>query len=101
MEALRAKHDLGFHGSEAWEAWMFEHMEACVGVQANDLHHVFELTNLWNDEGAISRIRAGGVRSLSVGDIVLDVEADTYYMVDGYGWTEIKLPADAYEEVTA
>lgn len=98
MESMRVYQDTQFHGAEAYEEWMFEHYTPVVGVQANDLEHVFQLTNLWHDEGAISRI-SERVRSTSVGDIVLDVEADEYYMVDMFGFKRIQAPADAYEEV--
>lgn len=95
MEALRAKQHLMFEGSADYEPWMAEHFQPVVGVRARDLNHVFELTNLWNDQGAVSMIAEGQPHSTSVGDIILDVEADEYYMVDMFGFSKIHFPEEA------
>jgi len=57
-------------------------------VNAESLDHVFELTNLWDDESKIMRHRSR-VRSGSVGDIIFDAAAGTYHMIASFGFDDI------------
>ena len=57
-------------------------------VEARDLEHAFEITNLWETPEAVETILEGG-HSSSVGDL-FQVE-DKFYMVDSFGFKEVTI----------
>jgi len=67
-----------------------------AAVNADAPGHVFQLTNHidhdWttNAEVAIPAEITGGLRSTSVGDVVVDLTTGLRYAVDGMGFTEFR-----------
>lgn len=76
-------------GSAAYARHMSSHYTVVGTVLADDPEEAFTLLNLWNDESRVERYLP--MRSLSVGDILRDTEANTAYMVDGFGFEEVSL----------
>jgi hypothetical protein len=62
-----------------------KYYEATYQVDTNDLDEAFELTNLWNEDRKVTRLRRG--YSSSVGDIF--VKDDNCFIVDNFGFVEI------------
>ena len=62
-------------------------------VEAESLDHVYHLTNVWNDESKVERL--GRCRSTSIGDLILDTETDTLYMVDTFGFRNVATGEEA------
>lgn len=59
-------------------------------VDANDMEHVFELTNRWHDLERVRRYMP--MHSLSVGDIIeCHTGEHEYYMVAGYGFNKVEV----------
>lgn len=56
-------------------------------VQANDMEHVFSITNLWNEPDAVHTYSPG--HSTSVGDIIVDNATGDEYMVADFGFNKI------------
>jgi len=56
-------------------------------VQANDLEHVFKITNLWDEPDAVHSYETG--HSTSVGDIVMDNETGDQFMVANFGFKKV------------
>ena len=56
-------------------------------VEANGLEDVFKITNLWEQEELVQRLRRG--HSTSVGDLVEDTTTGKIHMVDGFGFKEV------------
>jgi len=95
MEHFRVKQDLSFDGSSAWHPDHFTHFSPALGVEADSLDEVFELTNLWNDESRVSRIRERA-HSTSVGDIICNIETGEYFMVNNFGFEKIEVNDEEY-----
>ena len=55
-------------------------------VQARDPEHAYELLNLWNDESAVTR--RGRMRSLSVGDVLVDQDGNELFC-DSFGFRDV------------
>ena len=87
MEQLRAKQALQLEGYEDYEPWMRKYFKPVAIVEAESLDHVFELTNLWNDQEKVDRLR--DLHSTSVGDMILDGVTGKFWMVDGCGFSEV------------
>ena len=93
VPAQKAKLDVMF-GSEGFKVENLKYYTMTMTVDTPELEEAFELTNLWNDK---SRVVRHGVRqsSSSVGDIF--GKDGRYYMVDRFGFTELKLFNDEVE----
>lgn len=93
VPAQKAKLDVMF-GSEGFKVENLKYYTMTMTVDTTELEEAFELTNLWNDK---SRVVRHGVRqsSSSVGDIF--GKDGRYYMVDRFGFTELKLFNDEVE----
>lgn len=64
----------------------FEYTEACE-IQCYKLHEVFSLAQNFNK--TYSKLE---IRSTSVGDIIMDVKANKFFMIKGLGLIEITEP---------
>jgi hypothetical protein len=62
-----------------------KYYEATYQVDTDDLDEAFELTNLWNEDRKVTRLRRGS--SSSVGDIF--VKDGNCYIVDDFGFAAI------------
>lgn len=93
VPAQKAKLDVMF-GSEGFKVENLKYYTMTMTVDTPELEEAFELTNLWNVK---SRVVRHGARqsSSSVGDIF--GKDGRYYMVDRFGFTELKLFNDEVE----
>lgn len=71
---------------EEWDKVDFEFYDHVANIEANDLEHVFMISNSGQDESKIERLER--MHSLSVGDIVM-TEDGSCYGVEGYGFKEL------------
>jgi hypothetical protein len=85
---LRIMRDVKFHGSEKFTADMFEHYTLVARSDAANLDEVFHIGNVNKQAIALPSQR---MHSISVGDIIVDKNTSTSYMVDMFGFTEIQL----------
>ena len=75
-----------FNGASAWKDEYAEFYTAVYEVDTNDLDDAMRLTNLWDDESAITRL-VGPAASTSMGDIM--VLNGTAHIVDTFGFSEM------------
>lgn len=81
--------NLSLYGGKRWDEALWRFFQPVATVHTDDLDHAFEVMNLWNDEELVERHRP--TRSLSVGDILK--RGEKFYMVDGFGFSEISVAA--------
>ena len=93
VPAQKAKLDVMF-GSEGFKVENLKYYTMTMTVDTPELEEAFELTNLWNDKSRVVRYGARQSSS-SVGDIF--GKDGRYYMVDRFGFTELKLFNDEIE----
>jgi hypothetical protein len=89
---IEAKRNLMF-GSKGFNPSMLQYFTEVATIDTDDLEEAFELTNLWNDESKVNR--KARMSSTSVGDIF--GMNGRYYMVDTFGFKELKLFNDEVE----
>lgn len=78
-------------GSEKFQPWMFAHYYVVANIKyAQGLEDVFHIGNGFGDQSQLERI-AERMHSVSVGDIVLCHDTNTYFMCDPEGWTAINI----------
>lgn len=92
VPSIEAKRKLMF-GAKKFTPDMLKYFTAVAKVDTNDLEMAFELTNLWNDESKVTRLER--MSSTSVGDIFM--MNDRYFMVDSFGFEELRLFNDEIE----
>ena len=91
-QADDAKRKLMF-GAEDFDVSMLKYFTDVATVDTDDLEEAFELTNLWYDPSKVQKMSK--MYSTSVGDIFgLN---GRYYMVDTFGFKELKLFSDEVE----
>jgi len=69
--------------AEAYEAGYYDHV---ANITASDLQHVFEISNLGNQEDRVERLER--MHSVSVGDIIID-ENNIVWVVANFGFEEV------------
>ena len=57
-------------------------------IRAEDLEQAFTIGNIWKED-QISMV--GDMRSISVGDIIHDLESDKQYVVARFGFEQIEM----------
>ena len=68
----------------------FKFFNPVARVEASDMDHVFELTNLWNNKDAVRRFMP--MHSLSVGDIIETHTGEhAYYIVADCGFDRVEI----------
>ena len=68
----------------------FEHYTPVFRVDADDLNHVFALTNHWGDEDRVLRIDRG--HSTSIGDIIETHDGEhAYWLVSFNGFNKLEV----------
>ncbi len=73
-------------GARKWNHTEYpKYYEATYQVDTDDLNEAYELTNLWNEDWKVTRLRRGS--SSSVGDIF--VKDGDCYIVDNFGFTAV------------
>jgi hypothetical protein len=72
-------------GARKWNEDYTKYYEATYEVDTDDLDAAFEITNLWNEDYKVTRLRRGS--SSSVGDIF--VKDGDCYIVDNFGFVNI------------
>lgn len=95
QNAIDAKCKLMF-GAEDFTPDMLQYFTAVAKVHTNDLEEAFEATNIQTDT-VVERF--GKMHSTSVGDIF--GMNGRYYMVDNFGFIELKLFNDEVEILEA
>ena len=77
---------LGLH----YKVGDFDHYTPVFRVEADDLNHVFALTNHWDDEDRVLRIDRG--HSTSIGDIIETHNGEhAYWMVSFDGFNKLEV----------
>ena len=61
-------------------------------VEALDLDHVFQITNLWNNPDAVHSFEPG--HSTSVGDLIEDLQDGSIHLVCGFGFKQVVAPRE-------
>lgn len=85
---IRIQRDVLFlGGSEKYTPDMSECYEFVGTVEAEDLDEVFHIGNIALDQ--INMV-AKSMRSVSIGDIIVDWSTDIAYMVDGEGFNKVE-----------
>ena len=72
-------------GARKWKEDFAKYYDRVYEIDTDDLDKAFDITNLWNENCKVTRVRRGS--STSVGDIF--VKGDDYYIVDNFGFTVI------------
>lgn len=98
VHAIEAKRKLML-GAKKFEASMVEFFTPVYEVETDDLEHAFELTNLWDNGHLVRALPGTRGHSTSVGDIF--GHKGRYYMVDSFGFEELRLFADEVEILEA
>jgi hypothetical protein len=83
---IRIQRDVKCFGSEKFTADMMPLFKRVATVEANDLDEVFHIGNVC--KGSMNVLHK--MHSISVGDIIVDETTNTSYMVDPFGFTEVK-----------
>ena len=83
----KAKLDLQMD-SERFAPEMLEFFTPVFEVQAEDLEHVFRITNLWDEPDAVATIGERG-HSTSVGDIIVDNTTGEQFIVADFGFDKV------------
>lgn len=96
QNAIEAKRKLMF-GSEDFTPDMLQYFTPVYEVETNDLEVAFELTNLWNNGHLVRALPGTRGHSTSVGDIFS--MGDRFYMVDDFGFAELRLFNDEIEQI--
>ena len=98
VPAIDAKRKLML-GAKKFEPSMVEFFTAVYEVETDDLEKAFELTNLWENGHLVRALPSTRGHSSSVGDIF--GHNGRYYMVDSFGFEELRLFADEVEILEA
>ena len=83
----KIQRDVTFFGSNSWEPKMASRYNLVARCEADNLDEVFHIGNGFGDQDKIERLER--MHSLSVGDLVEDVETGELFMCDPEGWTSI------------
>lgn len=83
----KIQRDVKFFGSERWEPKMASRYNLVARCEADNLDQVFHMGNGYGDQDKIERLER--MHSVSVGDLVEDVETGELFMCDPEGWTSI------------
>ena len=81
--------EVKFGGSAEFQPWMFDHYQVVAQITANGLDEVFHIGNGYGDQDKIVRLER--MHSMSVGDVVLCHDTNTYFMCDPMGWTAVDI----------
>ena len=87
-EEVRIQRDVKFSGSEKYVPSMSEYFEIAATLEAKDLDDVFKIGNVGPTELVVRHIDR--MHSVSIGDIIENVETGECFMVDPEGFTEIE-----------
>jgi hypothetical protein len=94
VPAIEAKRKLMF-GSSKFTPDMLKYFTPVYEVETDDLEHAFELTNLWNNGHLVRALPGTRGHSGSVGDVFR--KGDRFFMVDSFGFEELRLFNDEVE----
>ena len=98
VPSIEAKRKLMF-GAKKFTPDMLQYFTEVYEVETDDLEKAFELTNLWNNGHLVRAVPGTRGHSSSVGDIFS--QDGRFYMVDSFGFTELKLFNDEVEMLEA
>jgi hypothetical protein len=73
--------------SNLFESNMLEHFTPVFEVQAQDLEHVFRITNLWDEPDLVHTLNVG--HSTSVGDLVVDNDTGETFICADFGFDKV------------
>lgn len=93
VPSIEAKRKLMF-GSKHFTPDMLQYFTEVARVDTDDLEDAFAITNIWNEAWKVDRITET-MSSTSVGDIF--GQNGRFYMVDNFGFAELKLFNDEVE----
>lgn len=83
----KIQRDVTFFGSESWEPKMATRYNLVARCEADNLDEVFHMGNGYGDTSKFEALER--MHSVSVGDLVEDVETGELFMCDPEGWTSI------------
>lgn len=98
VPAIEAKRKL-LIGAKKFEPSMLEFFTPVYEVETDNLDTAFELTNLWMNGHLVRALPGTRGHSSSVGDIF--GHNGRYYMVDNFGFEELRLFADEVDQLEA
>ena len=84
---IRIGGDVQFFGSEKFEKAMFAYYAPVGKLQADDLDDVYFIGNMRHSEIEI----LGRMHSVSVGDIIENVENQEFFMVESEGFSKMEV----------
>ena len=64
-------------------------------VEALNLDHVFQITNLWDEPDAVHTFEPG--HSTSVGDLIEDTQTGAIYLVAAFGFKQVVAPRESVQ----
>tara|TARA_R100000951_G_scaffold115571_3_gene124103 strand:+ start:1431 stop:1868 length:438 start_codon:yes stop_codon:yes gene_type:complete len=64
-------------------------------VEALNLDHVFQITNLWDCPDQVHTFEVG--HSTSVGDLIEDTQTGAIYLVAGFGFKQVVAPRESVQ----
>ena len=79
--------DVKFFGSERWEPKMASRYNLVARCEANNLDEVFHMGNGYGDTSKFEALER--MHSVSVGDLVENIETGELFMCDPEGWTAV------------
>lgn len=79
--------DLMFRPTQDMVERLQEEYELVARIDANSLEHVYLVSNSGMFETLIERVAP--MRSVSIGDVIYDIEADKYFCVDRCGFFDV------------
>ncbi len=88
------KRDMGFFTPEEI-AEISDDYEVVARVNARTLEECFRIGNFICEEDAALIEMVGEMHSLSVGDIVVDLETEQAYVCASFGWEKIEMKEEA------
>ena len=83
--------DLMLGGSKEYEPGDADWYSPVAVVEAENKGEVYEFLNLWNNDDAVTILPGRvGIKSLSVGDVIVENGRGKAYIVDRFGFAEIE-----------
>lgn len=83
--AAHLKYYQDYYGELNWKRSDFKHYKFCGNVKANDPEDAFHRLNIGEERASFKG------HSLSIGDILVDIESGKGLMVRPYGFDEVQL----------
>lgn len=74
-----------------WKPEYFQFYTHVADIDANDLTHLFTISNVYTNTTSLITRKSDLITSCSTGDIILDNETGKYHKVDFIGFSEVEV----------